>query len=228
MVLLCASLWAQEDAFKSAENERGNNRWEGLKGMTISSRMELLGFHGYRLREYKKGDKLQVRFYAPTDANATVQARKLRQGNERYFMESFPKLWKAGWQAFAPWNVNDFLVPHQILASNLAVLVTNEQEVILPALTELQNKPTERIEYYKVYFSAPAHIQYMSFSAIHKESTKVWYESGTEDEEATKPFYIKVKMPEQAPEGEYELLVEITWVNGRSYTGRWPFYHKNL
>ena len=63
---------------------------------------------------------------------------------------------------------------------------------------------------------------------IEKSTGKVWYESGGEDEDASKPFYIKLKPSADTPDGEYKLLLEVTTIMGRKFSQSWSFYHKGL
>ncbi|MEL6192904.1 MAG: hypothetical protein AAFR66_12680 [Bacteroidota bacterium] len=154
----CTSVFAQkkqDDAWKQ-KNKR-ENRFEGTYTRQVGNpSIELLSFvSGLEPYEFRKGQKLTARFYAPSDTSYFLKSEELRIF-KFYWMESNEELSQAeeGWNEFGPWPVDDWLRRLSLTADKLGVLVRLgnwKSRLVLPVEVSHSDNPKE-IPFYIAQF----------------------------------------------------------------------------
>ena len=225
-MMVWATVTVQAQDFRTETNDRGN-RFEGYAEKQISSRFRLVGVLGYRLRAYEPGDVLQVSFPMPTTSQeALVNAYCLGGCRGLYRMEAKQTSWDRGWQTFGPWQVDAVLTPENITARQIAVLVQDEKEVLLPAYLHTGTRPMDAPGRYRVYFFTPERIERLEHELIHIETGTTYEGDALESEDPQSYFYMNVRLPDDAPEGPYELVVTITWEDGTQQKKEYTLLHQ--
>ena len=122
-LLSISSALVQAQDEKWVERSEFENRYEGLIREGVSQPvLTLLSFTAYREPVTGSAD-LRVRFFAPEDSKAQVQARELEE-DRFYWMESKPLEASAGvWSEFGPWSTEDVLEREGLSFSDLGVVV---------------------------------------------------------------------------------------------------------
>ena len=224
LLFFCLSAKAiAQDCASNPANLR-ENRCEGYADLTVSAGFHLVAMHASRIRKYEPSDWLYVHFYQPEAGEASVKALNIRNRSRNYKMEANQHDWQAGWQAFGPWPVAEFLAPEGISMSSLGLEVVRADGSLLPAyITNSEKQPEGSLEY-RCYFSTPTTIKVLHYE-VRDAAGKVILADKTEDEEAQSIFSLKLPMPESAPAGQYQLHLEITWINGQKLLKAYPFIH---
>ena len=223
--MLCNQSLAQTGTLETEANKRGNNRWEGMVAHAKPDSVMLLGFHATPLPAYSEGDALQVQFFNPEPTGVSIEAQQLSTAGKRYGMKAFPQELEAGWQRFEPWQVNDVLIPNSLAPKEVAVLVQTDSNIVLPAYVGLEGKKRAAAKAYTAHVHTPWLILWHSYTVLDVATGKVWYESGGEQLKAATPFQIALRLPANAPKGEYQFLLELTDLTGRKLKQRWTFLH---
>ena len=203
------------------------NRCEGFVPVAVSASFDLVAFHAHKLLKYEAQDQLAISFYNPKKGTARLQAEKIRLDGRKYQMIPKQEVWNQGWQTFKGWPVAEFLLPNNITARQLGVLVDNKNHLYYPAFLHLENtKPSSDV--YRVYFETYTTINHLTYTVVNQATGEEIYKNSSDDgEDAQSIFSIKVPMPATAKEGIYVLALTIKWNNGGAYKASYPFYHKS-
>jgi hypothetical protein len=215
-----------QGSFWSDQNLKENNRWEGLTEINVgNSPLVLIALHSWRLKEYNKGDNLNIAFFLPDDKQVAINARNLSQENKKYKMVVKNERRKAGWQKFTPWHVDDVLVPKGIRANELAVLITDDNETYYPAAIRRNDTILSLIKQYTGYFYTPDFIDSVQIRVLDK-NTDIISKKRSGQKEARSTFSLQIIVPNNAPDGKYTLDIDF-YYDGIPNNKQYVFYHKH-
>jgi hypothetical protein len=213
-----------QDASWRLRNDRGN-RYEGLVSVSTGNPdFEVLSF-GY-MEPFSGDVALKVRFFYPGGA-LSLTGREIKQLRQ-YWMEAKPQSWRSGaWNEFSPWPTGEVILRAAIPWNNLGVLVTLNENQLLPAITYHSRMP-DRINEYTMYLKSKDTLVNVKFTltAVGRDvkiKPKTWW---LNHQKGGVPIPVVIDV-RGFPEGFLKLVVERE-VSGdaNKHTREFVFYHK--
>ena len=211
-----------QDTFRNPNNLREGNRWEGTPEMLVGATMQLTGIHREVPDDYVSGDNLSIHFYQPKSTTTVITACHKDPDANNYLMEVKQRDWNTGWQIFAPWHVSEVLIPSQMKANDLGVLIKTTSGVYLPASIVKNSESFTKLNRYRFYIWPPGNIRLLTYKVLNTKG-QVLIEKTKEENQAKIVINLLINM-EAFPSDEYKLVLQ----NGTVVLETYTFYHVKL